>query len=111
MPVLLAFALLVFFTGAPGFAQVAGLKQLTGHVPEAVSTAPLVGDYPPANRMILALGLPLRDSEGLNALLKNLYNPKAPSTGGSSRPTISRPGSPPPRVITRLLFNSPWLTI
>ncbi len=74
---LLAFALLVFFTGAPGFAQVAGLKQLTGHVPEAVSTAPLVGDYPPANRMILALGLPLRDSEGLNALLKNLYNPQS----------------------------------
>ncbi len=61
---LLAFALLVFFTGAPGFAQVAGLKQLTGHVPEAVSTAPWWGDYPPANRMILALGLPLRTPRG-----------------------------------------------
>jgi uncharacterized repeat protein (TIGR01451 family) len=54
-------------------------QRLAGHVPAAVvadrALAPLSGD----KRLKLAVGLPLRNTEALNALLEDLYNPQSPA--------------------------------
>src|SRR5258708_37561040 len=62
-----------------GTSQAAGLKQLTGHVPAALSTAPLVGDMPATEKIQLALGLPLRDEAGLKTFIQQLYDPQSPN--------------------------------
>ena len=61
---------------APG--QEAGAKRLRGHVPPAAAQLTATGRLPSAQRLALAIGLPLRDEAGLTALLERLYDPAAP---------------------------------
>jgi len=54
---------------------------LTAHVPQAVTNgqAPFVGELPRAQRMSLAISLPLRDEAGLDDLLQQIYDPQSPN--------------------------------
>ena len=54
---------------------------LTSHVPEAVSSgvAPLVGHLPSAQRLSLAISLPLRNEAELDDLLQRIYDPQSAS--------------------------------
>jgi uncharacterized repeat protein (TIGR01451 family) len=53
-------------------------QPLRGHVPEAVATAPALGDVPAEKEMRLAFALPLRNQAGLKKLLTDLYDPSSP---------------------------------
>ena len=50
-------------------------RALTGHVPLATKSAALVGDLPSSTELRLAIGLPLHDRQGLEDLLRQLYDP------------------------------------
>jgi subtilase family serine protease len=54
---------------------------MTSHVPETVSSgvAPLVGHLPSAQRLSLAISLPLRNEADLIDLLQQLYDPQSSS--------------------------------
>jgi subtilase family serine protease len=54
---------------------------MTSHVPKAVAdqVAPLVGHLPNAQRLSLAISLPLRNQPELDDLLQQLYDPQSPS--------------------------------
>jgi len=52
-----------------GIAADPGMKILPGHVPAAVAKLAAYGTLPPANRLNLAIGLPLRDARGLDDFL------------------------------------------
>lgn len=54
--------------------------KLEGHVPEAVARLGLqpLGRLPATNRMHLAIGLPLRNTNELSQLLHALYDPASP---------------------------------
>jgi subtilase family serine protease len=62
-------------------AQAEQRPTMTSHVPEAVSTgvAPLVGHLPGAQRMSLAISLPLRNQAELDDLLQQIYDPQSSS--------------------------------
>jgi subtilase family serine protease len=62
-------------------AQAASHQTLTTHVPTAVSSgvAPLVGHAPAAQRLSLAISLPLRNEDGLDALLGQIYDRQSAS--------------------------------
>jgi subtilase family serine protease len=70
-------AVLLLFT-APG----SGVERqvLRGHVPKAVARLGLrpVGRLPATNRLNLAIGLPLRNTNALNQLLQDMYDPASP---------------------------------
>ncbi len=53
---------------------------LSGHIPQAVKAFNLqpVGRLAATNRLHLAIGLPLRNQDALNALLKEMYDPASP---------------------------------
>jgi uncharacterized repeat protein (TIGR03803 family) len=70
-------ALLLLFT-TPGSG--AERQILCGHVPEAVVRLGLqpLGRLPATNRLRLAIGLPLRNTNALNKLLKDMYDPASP---------------------------------
>ena len=53
----------------------AGLKSLPGHVPPLPVGLTAYGTLPETNQLRLAIGLPLRDSVGLEAYLAQLYDP------------------------------------
>ena len=55
--------------------------RLHGHVPPDVAKLNLqsTGRLPATNQMRLAIGLPLRDQAGLDALLQQLYDPASPN--------------------------------
>jgi subtilase family serine protease len=55
-------------------------KLLTAHVPEAVASrqAALIGAPDAAQRLHLAVALPMRDQAGLDALLWQIYDPQSP---------------------------------
>ena len=57
----------------------AALKTLPGHVPEAARRLPARGNLPAANRLNLAIGLPLRDAKGLEDFLAQIYDPTSPN--------------------------------
>ena len=50
-------------------------RQLTGHVPAVVSRLTSTSRVASTNHIHLAIGLPLRNQEGLNALLAQIYDP------------------------------------
>lgn len=54
---------------------------LTSHVPEAVTSglAPMVGELPGTQRLSLAMSLSLRNEDGLDEFLQELYDPNSPS--------------------------------
>ena len=83
---------------APGFAQfsrvlaaaavlfsttaalpAAGPQLLRGHVPAAVAGSRVVERLPGEERLNLAIGLPLRNREELDKLLRQLYDPASPN--------------------------------
>jgi uncharacterized repeat protein (TIGR01451 family) len=66
---------------APSFpAGGAELHKLTGsHVPAAVARLAAVGTLPGTQRLNLAIGLPLRNQQELDALLQQLYDPASPN--------------------------------
>jgi hypothetical protein len=55
-------------------------QALSGHVPPAVKSLNLqpIGRPPATQRLHLAIGLPLRNQDALNALLRELYDPASP---------------------------------
>jgi hypothetical protein len=56
-----------------------GVKTLKGHVPQAAAHATPLGRAEPGKQIHLNLGLPLRNAEGLKALLDELYDPNSPA--------------------------------
>jgi hypothetical protein len=50
-------------------------QAVRGHVPAAVARLQPAGRLPDTNRLALAIGLPLRNREGLTNLLRQLYDP------------------------------------
>lgn len=68
---------MLLFTAATATAQQA---TLTTHVPEAVAsgTALLVGHIPAGQRLSLAISLPLRNHDDLEALLQRIYDRQSP---------------------------------
>ena len=52
---------------------------LLGHVPAAVFHSTVIGSLDASNRLNLAIGLPLRNKEGLTRLLQEIYDPRSPS--------------------------------
>ena len=56
-----------------------GRRALPGHVPEAVSRLVPTDHLPATQRLNLAIGLPLRNQEGLAVLLQELYDPASPN--------------------------------
>jgi uncharacterized repeat protein (TIGR01451 family) len=64
-----------------GLAAGTGAVALSGHVPSAIATFKLQpsGDLPATNVMKLAIGLPLRNTNELSALLGQIYDPSSPN--------------------------------
>ena len=56
----------------------AGRQQLEGHVPAVVASSPREGDVPDSTTLRLAIGLPFRNQEELQNLLKELSDPHSP---------------------------------
>ena len=70
-------AVLIF--AFPPSGQAAPHRLLSSHVPAAVSGGlQPTGNLADTNRLHLAIGLPLRDQQGLDAFLQQLYDPKSP---------------------------------
>ena len=66
-----------FATGAG--AAVTATTTLHGHVPNVVSTLTTTGHLAATNQLHLAIGLPLRNQDGLNALLAQIHDPANPN--------------------------------
>jgi subtilase family serine protease len=73
------YASMLFFAAATAKAE--QRPTLTTHVPKAVSSgvAPLVGHLPGAQRLSLAISLPLRNEAELDDFLQQLYDSQSPS--------------------------------
>jgi subtilase family serine protease len=71
-----AIGMALFFSFALS-AQTVGKQMLRGHVPPAVARFHLqpVDRVPATNRLNLAIGLPLRNQDALNELLREIYDP------------------------------------
>ena len=69
-------ALVLFTTPGSGVER----QMLPGHVPKAVARFGLrpTGRLPATNRLNLAIGLPLRNTNALNQLLQDTYDPASP---------------------------------
>ena len=73
---LYVFVALTFYSvGASGNLFAAGWKVLHGHVPPGLSKLNPIGSLAGTNQMRLAIGVPLRDSAGLDEFLAQLYDP------------------------------------
>ncbi len=53
-------------------------RTLSGHVPAAVTQLQPVDRLPGSTRLNLAIGLPLRNQDGLTTLLQQIYDPSSP---------------------------------
>ena len=53
-------------------------KTLSGHVPNVAKQLASTGQVAPTNHMHLAIGLPVHNQEGLNALLAQINDPSSP---------------------------------
>ncbi len=73
--VLASFSILLTFSPA----LAAGRQQLHGHMLEITKTAPMVGHLKGTSQLHLAIGLPLRNQETLQYLLKEIYDPNNPN--------------------------------
>ena len=54
------------------------MQTLNGHLPAALARLQPVDRLPSNNHMELAIGLPLRNQQALNLLLRDLYDPASP---------------------------------
>jgi hypothetical protein len=59
--------------------QASGSKVLPHHVPAAVAHSKATGLLSPTERLRLAVGMPLRDANGLDAFLARVYDPASPN--------------------------------
>ncbi|HUD48046.1 MAG TPA: choice-of-anchor tandem repeat GloVer-containing protein, partial [Candidatus Baltobacteraceae bacterium] len=59
-------------------AQSVHTQTLHGHVPVAIAPLTAVGRLEPSRELRLAIGLPLRNKEGLTNLLQRIYDPASP---------------------------------
>ena len=66
-----------FVMSISAFAQApqAGRKLLRGHVPKEVAQLPPIGRLPASTNLQLAIGLHLRDPQGLTNFLRQIYDP------------------------------------
>ena len=58
--------------------RASGKQQLHGHLRKEFASALLVDDVPVTQQLRLSIGLPLRNKEELDNLLKDIYDPKSP---------------------------------
>ena len=65
-----------FLRAAP--AQTQELREIPDRVQDVVASLPPLARLPDSTRLHLAIGLPLRNREGLTNLLKQIYDPKSP---------------------------------
>jgi len=63
----------------PAVAAMPAMTALHGHVPSIVSQLVSTGRVPATNALHLAIGLPLRNQAGLDALLQQINDPASPS--------------------------------
>ncbi len=56
-----------------------GLRRLSGHVPSLARTTPVVRHLDRATHLSLAIGLPLRDPDGMRATAEQVADPSSPS--------------------------------
>jgi hypothetical protein len=72
---------LVFSNGinAPDCRAPQGQQTLSGYVPPAIATAPVVGPVPPSTVLTLAVGVPTQSSSGMPSLVRQLSDPTSPS--------------------------------
>jgi hypothetical protein len=76
----LAGAIAILAFGLPLVSRAAPRETLSGrHVPAAVARLASTGRLPGAQRLNLAIGLPLRNEGELDALLEQLYDPASPN--------------------------------
>ena len=73
------FIMTVLFITPAKLAADSALKTLPGHVPPIVAHLMAKGNLPATNRLILALGLTLRDAKGLEEFLAQIYDPTSPN--------------------------------
>jgi uncharacterized repeat protein (TIGR01451 family) len=52
---------------------------ISGHIPNIVAGLRSTGRYDGTNRLRLAIGLPVRDSDGLSTFLRDVYDPNSPA--------------------------------
>ena len=64
----------------------AGFKSLSGHVPAITKNLAPIGAVPSTNELRLAIGVPLRDTEGLKRFLADIYSPASPNYRHYLRP-------------------------
>ena len=69
----------LLFGVLPSPAPAAQRQVLPGHMPAAVARLQPVGRLPGAQRLNLAIGLPLRNQAELDTLLQQLYDPASPN--------------------------------
>ncbi len=76
LSVLAGLGIMLFCTSA----EAVDRQMLRGHVPAAVAKLNLqpVGRLSATNRLYLAIGLPLRNTNALNKLLQDMYDPSSP---------------------------------
>ena len=91
LPLVLAVSTLAACSSSPGAVSSApagstastqstpGLRRLSGHVPSLARTTPIVRHLDPATRLSLAIGLPLRDPDGMRATAEQVADPSSPS--------------------------------
>ena len=78
--VVLFWATILFFSnGTITRAQNAPPQRLRGHIPEAVKRLTPLGKEDGADRLKLAIGLPLRNQNELTNLLQQIYDPASPN--------------------------------
>lgn len=70
---------LVLSSGAAVFAADTGMKTLHGHVPAVLSRLQASGRLSATTNMTLAIGLPLRNTDALTNLLRDIYDPASPN--------------------------------
>jgi subtilase family serine protease len=73
------FLLLTTVLASVAGSHAAERKSLKGHVPISVAKLQAVASLPPWTNLNLAIGLPLRDSQGLSNFLADIYNPASAS--------------------------------
>jgi uncharacterized repeat protein (TIGR01451 family) len=74
---LLAVCTGLLLSGAAVFAADAGLKTLHGHVPAVLSRLHADGRLSATTNLTLAIGLPLRNTDALTNLLRQIYDPSS----------------------------------
>ena len=73
-----AWSLLLAALCLNSLASAAERRVLRGHVPAMAARAQAIGRLERSNQLSLAVGLPLRDKPGLQAFLRDIYDPLSP---------------------------------